>query len=97
MCVTGIEQIMITSEHIKAAQVRWELQLAILQEEERRIVDALEEHSRHGAPLPREKMNRLKTARAQCNEAFQSLMRSIEDRLTTLPQDEAARRPGTRI
>jgi hypothetical protein len=69
---------MITDEHIRAAQARWELQLAILQEEERRIVSALEEHSRRGALLPHEMMDRLKAARAQCNEAFQGLMGSIE-------------------
>ena len=71
---------MVTEEQIRAAQARWELQLAILQEEERRIVNALEEHSRRGAALPQELLDRLKAARSQCNEAFQSLMASIERR-----------------
>jgi hypothetical protein len=71
---------MATDGHIRAAQVRWELQLAILQEEERRVVDALEEHSRRGIALPQKFLDRLKAARSQCNEAFQSLMACIERR-----------------
>jgi hypothetical protein len=65
---------------IKAAQARWELELAILQEEEKRVMSALEEHSRRGAALPREILDRLKAARSQCNEAFQALMASVEAR-----------------
>lgn len=71
-----------TDEKIKATQALWELQLAILQEEERRLVGALEEHSRGGAAVPREVLDRLKAARAQCNEAFQSLMACLEERVT---------------
>ncbi|MEZ0309255.1 MAG: hypothetical protein ACAH21_15125 [Ramlibacter sp.] len=71
---------MATDEQIRAAQVRWELQLAILQEEEKRVVDALEEHTLRGVVLPQEFLARLKAARAQCNEAFQSLMVCIERR-----------------
>ena len=65
-------------EQIRRAQARWELHLAILQEEEARIVGALEAYSRTGAGLPNEAFDRLKAARAQCNEAFQSLMAAID-------------------
>jgi hypothetical protein len=65
---------------IKAAQARWELELAILQEEEKRLMSTLEDHSRRGAALPREILDRLKAARSQCNEAFQALMASVEAR-----------------
>ncbi|MDP3857706.1 MAG: hypothetical protein Q8Q73_08110 [Stagnimonas sp.] len=72
-----------TDEKIKAAQALWELQLAILQEEERRLVSALEEPSRAGAQIPQELrlLARLKAARTQCNEAFQSLMTAVEERV----------------
>ena len=66
---------------IRAAQALWSLQLAILQEEEGRLVTALEEPSRDGTPLPQEFLDRLKSARAQCNEAFQALMAAIEERM----------------
>jgi len=69
-----------TDPRIRAAQARWELQLAILQEEEKRLVSALEDHSRRGAALPGEFLRRLKAARSQCNEAFQALMTSVEER-----------------
>ena len=71
---------MATDQPIRAAQTRWELKLAILQEEERRVVDALEAHSRRGVALPQEFLDRLKAARSQCNQAFQSLMACIERR-----------------
>jgi hypothetical protein len=72
----------LADEELRAAQVRWELQLAILQEEEKRLVSVLEEHSRGGAAVPQELLDRLKAARAQCNTAFQSLMAFIQQRIT---------------
>lgn len=83
---------MTSDEDIKAAQIRWELQLAILQEEERRVVSALEEYSRRGALSPEGMLDRVKTARAQCNKAFQSLMRSIEHRFAVVGDESAANR-----
>ena len=68
-------------EPIKAAQAVWALHLAILQEEESRLVSALEEPSREGSPVPQELLDRLKSARAQCNTAFQALMAAIEVRM----------------
>ena len=68
-------------ERIRAAQAVWELHLAILQEEERRLVTALEQPSRDGTPVPQEFVDRLKSARAQCNKAFQLLMAAIEGRV----------------
>ena len=65
---------------VKAAHARWELQLAILQEEEGRLIDALEQYSRQGAALPQEVLARLKMSRAQCNEAFQALMGCLEQK-----------------
>ena len=65
-------------DQIRAAQARWALHLVILQEEEKRIVSALEEYSQAGAALPIEAFERLKASRAQCNEAFQALMAAIE-------------------
>lgn len=82
-------------EKIRAAQARWELQLAILQEEERRLVSAIEEHSRAGGAVPGEILDRLKAARGQCNEAFQSLMTFIEQRIARDGVSAAASRgPG---
>ncbi|ROZ72100.1 hypothetical protein [Ramlibacter sp. WS9] len=72
----------LTDASIRAAQARWELQLAILQEEEARLLRALEEHSRDKAVVAQEILDRLKAARAQCNVAFQSLMGSIEQRIS---------------
>jgi uncharacterized protein YukE len=69
-------------EQIKAAQVRWELNLVILQEEERRSVNTLEEYSRTGAAVPKEAFERLRAARTQCNDAFQALMTAIEHSAT---------------
>ena len=65
-------------EKIRKAQARWELHLAILQEEEGRIVGALEEYSRTGAALPNQALDRFKASRAQCNKAFQALMAAID-------------------
>ena len=70
-----------TDEKVKAAQALWELQLAILQEEERRLINALEDHSRADAMVPQGFLERVKAARAQCNAAFQSLMTAIEHRI----------------
>jgi hypothetical protein len=81
----------VANERLRAAQVRWELQLAILQEEERRLVTVLEEHSRGGAAVPQELLDRLKAARAQCNTAFQSLMNFIQERITRDAGVEPAR------
>ena len=72
----------LTDATIRAAQARWELQLAILQEEEARLLSTLEKHSRDGAATAQEILDRLKAARAQCNQAFQSLMGSIEQRIS---------------
>jgi hypothetical protein len=71
----------LTDATIRAAQARWELQLAILQEEEARLLSALERHSREGSATAQEVLDRLKSARAQCNQAFQSLMGCIERRI----------------
>jgi hypothetical protein len=71
----------LTDATIRAAQARWELQLAILQEEEGRLLNALEEHSRESAAAAQEILDRLRAARTQCNQAFQSLMGSIEQRI----------------
>ncbi len=67
---------------LKAAQVRWELKLTVLQEEERRLFSMLEEQSRESAALPQDMLDRLKAARSQCNEAFKLLMGAIEDRVS---------------
>jgi hypothetical protein len=80
----------LTDAQIRAAQARWELQLAILQEEEKRLVNALEEHSRRGSALPLEFLERLKAARSQCNEAFQALMDSVQERGTQLQRQDAS-------
>ena len=71
----------LTDATIRAAQARWELQLAILQEEEARLLSTLEKHSRDGAGTTPEILDRLKAARTQCNQAFQALMGSIEQRI----------------
>lgn len=68
-------------DKIKAAQALWELQLAILQEEEGRLINALEDLSRAGAKVPLDLLERVKAARSQCNAAFQSLMTAIEHRI----------------
>jgi len=73
----------ISDPRIKSAQARWALDLAILQEEERRVVGALDEQTRRGAATPREGLERLKAARDQCNSAFQALMALIERRTTS--------------
>jgi predicted nuclease with TOPRIM domain len=70
-----------STPQLKAAQVRWELKLTVLQEEERRLFSMLEEHSRDSAALPQDMLDRLKAARSQCNEAFKQLMGAIEDRV----------------
>jgi hypothetical protein len=80
----------LTDTQVRAAQARWELELAILQEEEKRLLDALEEHSRRGAALPHEFLERLKAARSQCNEAFQALMASVEARGEAAPPSTSA-------
>ncbi len=67
---------------LKAAQVRWELKLTVLQEEERRLFSMLEEQSRESAALPQDMLDRLKAARSQCNDAFKLLMGAIEDRVS---------------
>jgi len=82
-----------TDEKIKAAQALWELQLAILQEEERRLINALEDHSRADAKVPQGFLERVKAARAQCNAAFQSLMTAIEHRIAR-DAGSATARPG---
>lgn len=71
-----------SNAQLKAAQVRWELNLTVLQEEERRLFSMLEEQSRESATLPQDVLDRLKAARSQCNEAFKQLMGAIEDRVT---------------
>jgi glycerol-3-phosphate O-acyltransferase len=76
----GTKKMALTDARIRAAQARWELQLAILQEEEKRLLNALEEHSRREAALPQEFLDRLKAARSQCNKAFQSLMACVQER-----------------
>jgi len=68
-----------TDTKVRAAHARWELQLAILQEDEKRLLDALKECSLKRSTLPQEKLDRLKTSRAQCNEAFQALMGCFEE------------------
>jgi len=67
-----------TDAQIMAAHARWELQLAILQEEEGRLIDSLEEYSRKGSALPSEILDRLKMSRELCNAAFQALMARLE-------------------
>jgi hypothetical protein len=81
-----------SNDQLKAAQVRWELNLAILQEEERRLFSMLEEQSRESATLPPEVLDRLKAARSQCNEAFKRLMGTIEDRVTHAASTQGADR-----
>lgn len=70
-----------SNAQIRAAQARWELNLTVLQEEERRLFTLLEEQSRKSASLPQDTLDRLKAARAQCNEAFKQLMEAIEKRV----------------
>jgi predicted nuclease with TOPRIM domain len=77
---------------LKAAQVRWELKLTVLQEEERRLFSMLEEQSRESAALPQDMLDRLKAARSQCNEAFKQLMGAIEDRVTHVVSTHAVDR-----
>lgn len=77
---------------LKAAQVRWQLNLTILQEEERRLFSMLEEQSRETATLPQDMLDRLKAARSQCNEAFKALMGAIEDRVTHAASTQGAGR-----
>ncbi|MDP3761847.1 MAG: hypothetical protein Q8R01_15165 [Ramlibacter sp.] len=67
-------------DELKAAQARWELHLAILHEEERRLVRALEVISSDPSAPPHLAVDRLSAARVQCNEAFQSLMNAIARR-----------------
>jgi hypothetical protein len=74
-----------SNDRLKAAQVRWQLNLTILQEEERRLFSMLEEQSRESATLPQDVLDRLKAARSQCNEAFKLLMGAIEERVTADP------------
>jgi len=71
---------------IKAAQARWELELAILQEEEKRLMAALEEQSREGTGTSLERLKRLKAARSQCNQAFQLLTTAVEQRAARVPR-----------
>jgi len=78
-----------SNDQLKAAQVRWELNLSILQEEERRLLGMLEEQSRESATLPQDVLDRLKAARSQCNEAFKLLMGAIEDRVSATQSPEA--------
>lgn len=82
-----------TNDQLKAAQVRWELNLSILQEEERRLFGMLEEQSRESATVPQDVLDRLKAARAQCNEAFKLLMGAIEDRVTHVAATQLTDRP----
>lgn len=70
-----------TNAQLKAAQARWELNLTVLQEEERRLFSVLEEHSRQAGSPPQDMLDRLRAARAQCNEAFKLLMGAIEERV----------------
>jgi hypothetical protein len=74
-----------SNDRLKAAQVRWQLNLTILQEEERRLFSMLEEQSRESATLRQDVLDRLKAARSQCNEAFKLLMGAIEERVTADP------------
>lgn len=71
-------------DELKAAQARWELHLAILHEEERRLVQALEAISSDPSAAPQLAVARLSAARAQCNEAFQSLMTAIAHRASVV-------------
>jgi hypothetical protein len=66
---------------LSAAQARWELHLAILHEEERRAVEALQGGRMDGLRDPATALDRLTSARAQCNGAFQSLLSSIAHRI----------------
>jgi hypothetical protein len=66
---------------LSAAQARWELHLAILHEEERRAVGALQAGPVDGPRDPAAALGRLTAARAQCNDAFQSLLSSIAHRI----------------
>ena len=84
-----------SNAQLKAAQVRWELNLSILQEEERRLFSMLEEQSRESATLPPEVLDRLKAARSQCNEAFKLLMGAIEERVTDAGSTQAPFTPPT--
>jgi hypothetical protein len=81
-----------SNDQLKAAQVRWELNLSILQEEERRLFGMLEEQSRESATVPQDVLDRLKAARSQCNDAFKLLMGAIEDRVTHVASTQAADR-----
>ena len=81
-----------SNAQLKAAQVRWQLNLTILQEEERRLFSMLEEQSRKSATLPQDMLDRLKGARSQCNEAFKVLMGAIEDRVTHVASTQSAGR-----
>ena len=63
----------LTDPKIRAAQAIWTLKLAILQEQERRLVCALEQPSGMGTLTPSEYLASLKAARAQCNDAFESV------------------------
>ncbi|MDF2465215.1 MAG: hypothetical protein K0Q43_3450 [Ramlibacter sp.] len=81
-----------SNAQLKAAQVRWQLNLTVLQEEERRLFSVLEEQSRESATLPQDMLDRLKAARSQCNEAFKLLMGAIEDRVTHVATTQGAGR-----
>lgn len=81
-----------SNAQLKAAQVRWQLNLTVLQEEERRLFSLLEEQSRESATLPQDMLDRLKAARSQCNEAFKLLMGAIEDRVTHVATTQGAGR-----
>ena len=86
-----------SNAQLKAAQVRWQLNLSVLQEEERRLFSMLEERSRESATLPQDMLDRLRAARSQCNEAFKLLMEAIEARVTQAAgAQEAGRHDGAR-
>ena len=81
-----------SNARLKAAQVRWELNLTVLQEEERRLFSMLEEQSRESGTVPQDVLDRLKAARSQCNEAFKLLMGAIEDRVSRVASAQDADR-----
>lgn len=83
-----------STAQIRAAQARWELNLTVLQEEERRLFTLLEEQSRKSASLPQDTLDRLKAARAQCNEAFKQLMAAIEKRVDQAAKPQVTSRQG---
>lgn len=72
------------TKNVLMAHAVWELRRTVLAEAEKRVVEHLDVYAQCGKGFPKDELQKLKDARAECSSAFDALMRALEEAAAAL-------------